>query len=88
MISILCSLQKAHVQQFFATEDALNKATEARNVYEKLIKCLQGSGDVAPTSLAVGGTSQNVGSLRQFEVNPHNIIYKLLVDLLQSYLSF
>ncbi|KAL5579611.1 hypothetical protein UlMin_012053 [Ulmus minor] len=63
----LLERQKAHVQQFFATEDALNKATEARNVSEKLIKCLQGSGNVTPTSLAVGGTSQNVGSLRQFE---------------------
>ncbi|KAL5582076.1 hypothetical protein UlMin_014518 [Ulmus minor] len=64
----LLERQKAHVQQFFASEDALNKATEARNVTEKLIKRLQGNGDVAPTSLGVGGTSQNVGSLRQFEL--------------------
>ncbi|KAL5563220.1 hypothetical protein UlMin_032967 [Ulmus minor] len=73
----LLERQKAHVQQFFATEDALNKATEARNVYEKLIKHLQGSGNVAPTSLGVGGTSQNVGSFRQFELP---FILTLLLD--------
>ncbi|PON42931.1 HAUS augmin-like complex subunit [Parasponia andersonii] len=65
----LLERQKAHVQQFLATEDALNKATEARNLSQKLIKRLHGSGDAVPShSLGVSGTSQNVGSLRQFEL--------------------
>lgn len=66
------SSQKVHVQQFLATEDALNKAAEAKNVCQKLLKRLHGNGDVVVSSshsLGVGGTSQNVGSLRQFEVN-------------------
>lgn len=62
--------QKAHVQQFLATEDALNKAAEARDLSQKLIKRLHGSSDVVSShSLGVGGGSQNVGSLRQFEVS-------------------
>lgn len=60
--------QKAHVQQFLATEDALNKAAEARDLCQKLIKRLHGSGDVISSQALAGGTSQNVGSLRQFEV--------------------
>ena len=75
----LWCLQKAHVQQFLATEDALNKATEARNLSQKLIKRLHGSGDaVSSHSLGVGGgTSQNVGGLRQFEVNPCKIDFNV-----------
>ena len=67
----MCSCtQKAHVQQFLATEDALNKAAEARDLCQKLVKRLHGSGDVVSSnSLGVGGASQNVGSLRQFEVD-------------------
>lgn len=65
----LLERQKAHVQQFLATEDALNKAAEARNLSQKLIKRLHGSGDaVSSQSLGVSGTLQNVGSLRQFEL--------------------
>lgn len=60
--------QKAHVQQFLATEDALNKATEARNLSQKLIKSLHESGDVISSHILPGATSQNVGSLRQFEL--------------------
>ena len=61
--------KKAHVQQFVATEDALNKAAEARNMCQKLLQRLQGGGDaISSQSLIVGSTSQNVGSLRQFEV--------------------
>ncbi|KAK6913400.1 HAUS augmin-like complex subunit 5 [Dillenia turbinata] len=63
----LLERQKAHVQQFVATEDALNKAAEARNMSQKLINRLNGSDDVI-SSLGMGGASQNVGSLRQFEL--------------------
>ncbi|KAJ6364742.1 hypothetical protein OIU76_029665 [Salix suchowensis] len=45
----LLERQKVHVQQFLATEDALNKDAEARD-------------------LCIGGTMQNMGSLRQFEL--------------------
>ena len=61
-------MQKAHVQQFVATEDALNRAAEARNMSQKLLKRLHGSGDVVKSQPPIGGTSQNVGSLRQFQV--------------------
>ncbi|XP_043813030.1 AUGMIN subunit 5 isoform X2 [Manihot esculenta] len=65
----LLERQKAHVQQFLATEDAINKAAEARDMYQKLIKRLHGSGGViSSNSLSVGGPSQNTGSLRQFEL--------------------
>ncbi|KAK1562133.1 hypothetical protein Q3G72_006842 [Acer saccharum] len=64
----LLERQKAHVQQFLATEDALNKAAEARGLCQNLIKRLHGSGDVISSHSIVGGTSQNVGSLRQFEL--------------------
>ncbi|OVA16921.1 hypothetical protein BVC80_9049g57 [Macleaya cordata] len=67
--SQLLERQKAHVQQFVATEDALNKAAEARNLCQKLIKRLHGNSDAVPSnSVAAGGTSQNVGSLKQFEL--------------------
>ncbi|CAL5325942.1 unnamed protein product [Camellia sinensis] len=61
--------KKAHVQQFVATEDALNKAAEARNMCQKLLQRLHRGGDaIFSQSLLVGSTSQNVGSLRQFEL--------------------
>lgn len=63
----LCS-QKAHVQQFLATEDALNNAAEARDLCEKLMKRLHGGTDVTSRSIGIGATSQNVGSLRQLQV--------------------
>ncbi|KAI5340710.1 hypothetical protein L3X38_019984 [Prunus dulcis] len=59
----LLERQKAHVQQFLATEDALNKAAEARDLCQKLIKRLHGNSDAVSS-----GTSQNVGSLRQLEL--------------------
>ncbi|KAF3444920.1 hypothetical protein FNV43_RR14613 [Rhamnella rubrinervis] len=62
----LLERQKAHVQQFLASEDALNKAAEARNSCQKLMKRLHGNGD--SHSIGVGGTSQNIGGLRQFEL--------------------
>ncbi|ERN11754.1 AUGMIN subunit 5 isoform X1 [Amborella trichopoda] len=63
----LLERQKAHLQQFIATEDALNKAAEARNTCSKLIRRLEGSEDGASTH-SVGGSLQNVGSLRHFEL--------------------
>ena len=60
--------QKAHVQQFLATEDALNKVAEARDMCVKLMKHLHGGTDVSSCSLGIGSNSQNVGSLRQLEV--------------------
>lgn len=56
------------MQQFVATEDALNKAAEARSVCQKLLKRLQGSNDVVSSHTVIGGTSQNMSSLRQLEV--------------------
>ncbi|KAK3019148.1 hypothetical protein RJ639_002879 [Escallonia herrerae] len=65
----LLERQKAHVQQFVATEDALNKAAEARNMCQKLSKRLHGSNDaISSHSLLGGGTSQNMSSLRQLEL--------------------
>ncbi|GAA0168896.1 hypothetical protein LIER_23499 [Lithospermum erythrorhizon] len=63
------TFQKAHVQQFIATEDALNKAAEARNLSQQLLRRLQGSGDsLSSHSLVTGGTSQTMSSLRQLEL--------------------
>lgn len=59
--------QKAHVQQFIATEDAVNKAGEARSMSQKLLTRLHGSGDANHQLSTVGG-AQSVGSLRQFQV--------------------
>ncbi|XP_024996684.1 AUGMIN subunit 5-like [Cynara cardunculus var. scolymus] len=65
----LLERQKAHVQQFVATEDQLNKAAEAKSACQKLLKRLSGSSDVdSLLSLDVGGTSQNMSSLRQLEL--------------------
>ncbi|KAL8161911.1 hypothetical protein V2J09_013400 [Rumex salicifolius] len=66
----LLERQKAHVQQFVATEDAINKAAEARNMSEKLMKRLHGGSDLInshPHNAVL--TSQNVGSLRQLELD-------------------
>jgi hypothetical protein len=60
--------QKAHVQQFLATEDALNKAAEARDLCHKFINRLHGSADTATHSF-VGGTTQSGSNLRQFELD-------------------
>ncbi|KAI6700436.1 hypothetical protein NL676_014760 [Syzygium grande] len=65
----LLERQKAHVQQFLATEDALNKAAEARDSCLRLIQVLHGSRDVASAkTVGTGVKSQNVGSLRQLEL--------------------
>ncbi|KAL1824427.1 hypothetical protein ACET3Z_011205 [Daucus carota] len=64
----LLERQKAHVQQFVATEDSLNKAAEARSMCQKLLKRLLGSNDVVSSHTVIGGTSQNMSSLRQLEL--------------------
>ncbi|KAL3596999.1 hypothetical protein D5086_008636 [Populus alba] len=65
----LLERQKAHVQQFLATEDALNKAAEARDLCQKLLKRLHGTGEeVSSNSIVSGGTTQNMSSPRQFEL--------------------
>ncbi|KAM0012042.1 putative HAUS augmin-like complex subunit 5 [Helianthus debilis subsp. tardiflorus] len=55
--------QKAHVKQFVATEDQLNKAAEARKACQKLLKRLTGSSDVGPPFF-----SQHISSLRELEL--------------------
>lgn len=66
----LLERQKAHVQQFVATEDALNKAAEAKSLTQKLLKRMHGNNDgVATQALPAGGTSQNLGNIRQFEMD-------------------
>ncbi|CAH9139206.1 unnamed protein product [Cuscuta epithymum] len=65
----LLERQKAHVQQFVATEDALNRAAEARKISRKLLQRLQGTRDpISSHTLVIGGTSQTMGSLRQLEL--------------------
>ncbi|KAL8228484.1 hypothetical protein R6Q57_016068, partial [Mikania cordata] len=62
--------QKAHEQQFIATEDALNKAAEARSACQKLLKSLYGSADFDPAHLVgVGVTSKTISSLSQHELD-------------------
>ncbi|KAF8107299.1 hypothetical protein N665_0124s0090 [Sinapis alba] len=65
----LLERQKAHVQQFLGTEDALNKAAEARVLCQKLKNRLQGSVDTVSSHSLGGGTSQNVRNLRQLELD-------------------
>lgn len=73
--SVFSCLQKAHVQQFVATEDELNKAAEARSTCQKLLRRLYGSLDIDPShSLGVGGASQTMSSLRQLEVTFYETI--------------
>lgn len=66
----LLERQKAHVQQFVATEDALNKAAEAKSLTQKLLKRLHGSSDgISMQAVTAGGTSQNLGNIRHFEMD-------------------
>lgn len=66
----LLERQKAHVQQFVATEDALNKAAEAKSLSQKLINRVHGNGDVVASQTApAGGTSQNLSNVRHFEMD-------------------
>lgn len=79
-----CALQKAHVQQFVATEDALNKAAEAKALCQKLLKRLQGSND-ALQMLPTGGTTSSMGSTRKFEV--YCLLIHLFVTILMNKLG-
>ncbi|KAG0448173.1 hypothetical protein HPP92_027976 [Vanilla planifolia] len=60
---------KAHVQPFVATEDALNKSAETKSNSQKHVKRLHGNGEVATTTLHSGVQSQNLGNTRHFQVN-------------------
>ncbi|OWM64489.1 hypothetical protein CDL15_Pgr020456 [Punica granatum] len=61
----LLERQKAHVQQFLATEDALNKAAEARSSCQKLLKVLHGTGDaISSHSLEVWANEREAAGLR------------------------
>lgn len=52
-----------------ATEDALNRAAEAKALSQKLIKRLHGNNDLAaPPAITAGAISQNIGNNRHFEV--------------------
>ena len=63
------SLQKEHVQQFLATEDALNKAAEAKALSQKLLQRLHGTVDTTGSKkLPTGNTPQNVTNSRHLEV--------------------
>ncbi|KAI7750583.1 hypothetical protein M8C21_022492, partial [Ambrosia artemisiifolia] len=53
----------AHVKQFVATEDQLNKAAEARSACQTLLKRLSGSSDAGASFF-----SRNISSLRQLEL--------------------
>ncbi|GJN34088.1 hypothetical protein PR202_gb22726 [Eleusine coracana subsp. coracana] len=66
----LLERQKEHVQQFLATEDALNKAAEAKALSQKLLERLQGTVDMAGSKkLLNGNTSQNVTNSRHLELD-------------------
>ncbi|CAH2079789.1 unnamed protein product [Thlaspi arvense] len=65
----LLERQKAHVQQFLATEDALNKAAEARDLCHKYINRLHESAAAASSHSLAGGTTQSVSNLRRFELD-------------------
>lgn len=62
-------MQKEHVQQFLATEDALNKAAEAKAKSQKLLQRLHGTSDAAGSKkMPTGNTSQNMTNSRHLEV--------------------
>ncbi|ESQ47139.1 hypothetical protein EUTSA_v10027646mg [Eutrema salsugineum] len=65
----LLERQKAHVQQFLATEDALNKAAEARDLCQNFINRLHGSADAASSHTLAGGKTQHVNNLRKLELD-------------------
>uniref|UniRef100_M8CVR3 AUGMIN subunit 5 n=1 Tax=Aegilops tauschii TaxID=37682 RepID=M8CVR3_AEGTA len=66
----LLERQKEHVQQFLATEDALNKAAEAKALSQKLLQRLHGTVDATGNKkLPTGNTSQNVTNSRHLELD-------------------
>ncbi|KAJ4811024.1 AUGMIN subunit 5 [Rhynchospora pubera] len=64
----LLERQKAHVQQFLETEDALNKAADAKGMCQKLLKRLNGASDtvILPQKVPTGNTQ---GNNRSFELD-------------------
>ncbi|XP_047049873.1 AUGMIN subunit 5-like [Lolium rigidum] len=66
----LLERQKEHVQQFLATEDALNKAAEAKALSQKLLQRLHGTVDTTGSKkLPTGNTPQNVTNSRHLELD-------------------
>uniref|UniRef100_A0A0E0M0T1 AUGMIN subunit 5 n=1 Tax=Oryza punctata TaxID=4537 RepID=A0A0E0M0T1_ORYPU len=66
----LLERQKEHVQQFLATEDALNKAAEAKAKSQKLLQRLHGTSDTAGSKkMPTGNTSQNMTNSRHLELD-------------------
>lgn len=60
-----------------ATEDALNKAAEAKSLSLKLIKRLHGNNEMVPSHISgAGGTSTNVSNMKHFEVSRFNKLSK------------
>ncbi|KAL5205975.1 hypothetical protein ABZP36_034184 [Zizania latifolia] len=66
----LLERQKEHVQQFLATEDALNKASEAKALSQKLLQRLHGTIDTAGSKkMPTGNTLQNMTNSRHLELD-------------------
>ncbi|KAF0915528.1 hypothetical protein E2562_036681 [Oryza meyeriana var. granulata] len=66
----LLERQKEHVQQFLATEDALNKAAEAKALSQKLLQRLHGTVDTAGSKkMPTGNTSQNMTNSKHLELD-------------------
>uniref|UniRef100_J3MX58 AUGMIN subunit 5 n=2 Tax=Oryza brachyantha TaxID=4533 RepID=J3MX58_ORYBR len=66
----LLERQKEHVQQFLATEDALNKAAEAKALSQKLLQRLHGTSDAAGSKKTpTGNTSQTMTNSRHLELD-------------------
>lgn len=80
------------MQQFVATEDALNKAAEAKALCQKLLKRLHGGSDlVTSQKLPAGNASHNLGNNRHLEVlikivlRQQKYLIILLLDFISSY---
>ncbi|KAG8056641.1 hypothetical protein GUJ93_ZPchr0002g26482 [Zizania palustris] len=66
----LLERQKEHVQQFLATEDALNKAAEAKALCQKLLQRLHGTIDTTESKkMPTGNNSQNMTNSRHLELD-------------------
>lgn len=63
--------QRAHVQQFMATEESLNAAADARKASEELIRRMHGGSSRGDNTIPTSArdNSQSMGSSRQFELD-------------------
>eukprot|EP00250_Pteridium_aquilinum_P000743 c10900_g1_i1 orf=227-2737(+) len=63
--------QRAHVQQFMATEEALNAAADAKKASQELIRRMYGGSNAGDSSNSTSTRdfSQSTGSSRQFELD-------------------